>query len=255
MKQTPYLRRGLLAALLLPVALLATAASTHAALITWSAPTTISGDGDVSTTGTLVGAFNLGGTGVASPTVNTVPFSGLVTSGTSVTSGDFNLAATALSSDNFTGATFAPFASLSAPYRSLLGDAGTSTGPPLTLTISSLSVGVSYQFQFWTNFSGFIDVLTLTTATAGASVTLHPQISAGAGPLGEGGLGQFAIGTFLADAPTQTITFTSDNSFFGPLINGFQLRQTAVAPAAVPEPGTALAGVALLGLCGLRRRR
>jgi hypothetical protein len=29
----------------------------------------------------------------------------------------------------------------------------------------------------------------------------------------------------------------------------------AITPTAVPEPGTALAGVALLGLCGLRRRR
>ena len=45
-----------------------------AALITWGSATTISGDTDVSTSGTLVGAFNIGGTGVPSTTVNGVTF-------------------------------------------------------------------------------------------------------------------------------------------------------------------------------------
>ena len=238
--------------LLTPLLALAVASATsQAALVTWGAPTNIAGDSDVSTAGTLVGAINLGSTGVTSPTVNTVAFTGLAVSGSSVTSGNFNLAFAPGSGlgDNSTGSGFAPFASLSAPYRGLLGTAGfASGGSSVTLTMSSLTVGASYQFQFWTSYSGFIDVGGLTTATAGSAVSLSPQAT-----LNEGGLGQFALGTFTANAATQAITFTGTNPFIGPQINGFQLRQ--LAPPAVPEPGTALAGVMLAGLVGLRRRR
>jgi hypothetical protein len=60
---------GLIAA----VAALALTATTHAATITWSAPTNISGDSDVITTGTLVAARNFSQTQVA-PTVNGILF-------------------------------------------------------------------------------------------------------------------------------------------------------------------------------------
>ena len=240
--------------LLTPLLALALATATsHASLITWGAPTNIAGDADVSTAGTLVGAINLGTTGVGSPTVNSVTFTGLAVSGSSVTSGNFNLAFAPGSGvgDNSTGSGFAPFASLSASYRGLLGTAGfASGGSAVTLTMSSLTVGASYQFQFWTSYSGFIDVGGLTTATAGNAVTLSPQIFSG---IGEGGVGQFALGTFTANAATQAITFTGTNPFIGPQINGFQLRQ--LVPPAVPEPGTALAGVMLAAFAGLRRQR
>ena len=72
MKLTPFLRRGSLAAVVVATAALATAASTHAALIAWGAPTGITGDSDVSTAGTLVGAVNVGAPGVGSTTVNGV---------------------------------------------------------------------------------------------------------------------------------------------------------------------------------------
>lgn len=240
--------------LLTPLLALALAtATTHASLVTWGAPTNIVGDTDVSTAGTFVGAINLGGTGVGSPTVNSVTFTGLAVSGSSVSSGIFNLAFApgSGSADNSMGSGSAPFANLSAQYKAFLGTGGfTGGGSSVTLTMSSLKLGASYQFQFWTNYSGFIDVGGLTTATAGNAVTLSPQIFSG---IGEGGVGQFALGTFTANAATQAITFTGTNPFIGPLLNGFQLRQLA-APA-VPEPGTALAGVLLVGCAGLRRRR
>ena len=57
-----------------------------AAAILWGSPNTISGNTDVDTTGTLVGAFNMGGTGVPTTTVNGVTFTGIALSGTTVTS-------------------------------------------------------------------------------------------------------------------------------------------------------------------------
>ena len=42
--------------------------------ITWGSATNISGNSDVSTSGTLMYAYNIGGAGVSSATVNTVTF-------------------------------------------------------------------------------------------------------------------------------------------------------------------------------------
>ena len=80
-------RRALLAA-----ATLALATASHAAVGNWGAATTISGDSNVSIAGTLVGALNIGGAGVANTTVNGVTFNGLALSGNNVTSGNFNFA-------------------------------------------------------------------------------------------------------------------------------------------------------------------
>jgi MYXO-CTERM domain-containing protein len=66
-----------------------------------------------------------------------------------------------------------------------------------------------------------------------------------------GVVGQFVLGTFTADATSQVIAFNGPS---GPNLNGLQLRQVGPSPA-VPEPGTALAGLVLVGLCGTMRRR
>lgn len=170
----------------------AVASPAHAGIITWGAPTNISGDTDVSTNGTLVGAFNIGGPGVGSTTVNGVTFTGLALTGSSVTSGAFTFTIpTGFASSNSVGSALPPFSTLSAPYQGLLSSAAGDFSTPFTLTMSGLTVGQQYEFEWWFNFSSGLS--SPTTAAAGNSVTLNSNTTGLAG-----GLGQFAIGTFTA---------------------------------------------------------
>ncbi len=201
------------------------ALSSAAAPITWAPASNISGDSDVSTLGTLVGAFNIGGTGVPNTTVNGVLFQGfaLPTNASSATSGNFTFTAGMLDpfvSDSSYGSNSPPFSNLSPSYQTLLSSAAFVSHASFTLTISGLTGGTLYQFQWWDNNANGGALNQTTATTAPTSVTLVRNT---------GGLGQFATGTFLADAATETIVFTSPQ--FGPQINAFQLR-------VIPEPST-----------------
>jgi len=220
-----------------------TTATSHAAVITWGGPQNISGNSDVDTTGSLVGAFNIGVAGVGNTTINGVTFVGLALSGNNVTSGNFNLSvATAFAGNNSVGFAAAPFNTLSAAYQAMLGtEAGDFTNA-ITLTMSGLTPGQTYEFEWWKNVSNGFQSHT-TTATAGNAVSLNSNTSGGT----PGGIGQFALGTFVADATSsETITFSSA---LQDTLNGFQLR-------VVPEPGTlSLVGLGLLVAFGMRRRK
>jgi hypothetical protein len=227
------------------------AATTQAANITWGAPTAISGDTNVSTNGTLVSAFNIGGPGVASTTVNGTLFTAMPLSGTSVTIGNFTFSsATALTEDNNVGSIVAPFILLSAQYQALLSSVG--GGPTaVTLTMSGLVLSATYEFQWWSNTSANPGPF-ITTATAGGVVTLSSNTGGGLG--GVGGVGQYAIGSFTADANFQTIVFSNPNDLSA--INGFQLRQTFGAPSVSDSGSTiALLFLSLGALFGASRLR
>src|SRR5207248_1737751 len=188
---------------------------------------------DVSTAGMLVGAFNLGGPGVANTTVNGVTFTGLAFSGPSpVTSGNFTFSG----SGGIFGSTgnstpMAPFSTLSAPYQALLSSAVTVVSPPpLFLTISGLTVGSQYQFEWWSNNSISVTDL-LTTLQAGNAITLQLNTSSTIG-----GLGQFALGTFTADATSQSMFFFGSSEPALVSIDAVQLRNLTPGAATVPEP-------------------
>ena len=217
-----------------------------AASIIWGAPTGIGADTDVSTNGTLVSAFNLGSSGVPTTAVNGVTFTGLVVSGTLATSGNFSFSSSpSMISTNSLGSGAAPFVNLSSSYKTLLSSAGGGVNLPITLTISSLTVGAGYEFEWWAANS-IETTQYLDTATAGSAVTLNTNPSATVG-----GVGQWVVGTFIADSPSEVISFNSTNG--GPIINAVQLRQTSV-----PEPSSTLLLIAA-GLAGpwnpFRRRR
>jgi hypothetical protein len=220
--------------------------SAIAAVVTWSAPTTIGAISDVSTSGALIGAANLGIGPPLSQTVNGVNFASW-DPGSSASSGPFSLPGTI---GNYGTATnVAPFGNLPTAYKDLLRDGGYTAGGT-SLTISGLTIGQTYAFQWWstapTPFAPFgsPEIDATITATAGNGVTLDPNLSNV-----NGGLGQFAIGSFTADGATQTLAFTAGS------ISAIQLRQTSGA-STVPDAGGTLAmlGAALAGLIWLRRR-
>jgi hypothetical protein len=219
---------------------------TRAANIVWGSPQQITGDTDVSTQGTLIGAFNVGDTGVPSTTVNGVTFQSFAAPGGNGSSGNFTMTAGGggvFNSNTDGGSTMPPFSNLSAGYQTLLSSYVTPLFSPVSLTISGLVVGKLYEFQFWSNLSSQMFGYQITATGGNSSVTLSSN-TGGA----EGGLGQFVKGTFTADATTQVISFLGDGD--GGFLNGFALRQ-------IPEPNTTallIVGLVGAGLFHLRRR-
>lgn len=229
----------------LATALLAgTALTSHAALVTWGAPTVISGDSDVVTTGTLFVAGNFGPVGVSGTTINGVTFDPVPIS----------------APDGITTTTVTP---LSASYLTLLNSALLlPADTTVTLTITGLTIGENYLFQAWVNNSGrdipFFergDFPTTISDGLGNEVSLYPGDNGnGTGP-GDTNLppvlGEYVTGTFTADATSQSFEFFSGE--IPGVVNGIQVR--SLSAASVPEPGTALAGLAAAGVCGFSRRR
>ena len=242
-----------------------TAIASHAAVVTWGAATGISGDSNVSTAGTLVNARNFGGPGAPpTTTVNGVAFLPFAVDGLSTTYTAGNATLSTVSDRNPTFATTSTFQSLSAPYTTLLATATKFTADrSYKLTFSGLTAGQAYQFQVWQSNStrGYPG----PTSVLGNAFNFQLSIGDGLGNnvdlyAGDNGIGggpngtnraatpgQFVLGTFTANALTQDFLFS--NGEIDGWVNGFQLRALAAAPAVVPEPGSALAGMLALGVC------
>ena len=232
-------------------------ASANAATILWRSAVTISGDSDVSTTGTSVFAANFDrNAATTSSTVNGVTFvggsSGLTDSSIYGNSLTYDVTSSATSAY---GSSSAPFSGLSASYQSLLqaGIFDSGAGPHAeTLTLGNLSIGQMYELQIWvhdargnSNAAGTMQivgtstVLDYNTGTSGAG---------GVNPYANGGLGQYAIGTFTADAATQSFDLNAPDGQWH--LNALQLRAISI-----PEPSRAvLLGFATLGVLFRRRR-
>lgn len=239
------------------MAIMLTGATAQAAIISWGASTTIFNDNDVSTLGTLERAFTFvrpdSSTGPFGPaTVNGVAFAtfGVASNPTSITIGNTTVfgsgGTNSVESFNGLGSGSNPFSSLSADYKLLLSTGVYNDGGGLILQLGGLQIGQPYQFQVFVNDSRNGATRT-ETVTAGNTVSL-----AFSSTQSSGGVGQYVIGTFIADnSGSQIIQFTNENPQVGSAsqINGFQLR-------VVPEPSSAallLIGVGSIPF--LRRRR
>ena len=236
----------------------AAASAASGATITWGAGQSITGNTDVSTAGSLKYAYNPGTT---STIINGVPFVAVPTVGTAAPSassgnGDFTVIETQgqhLVGGYYGGSATGTFPTLTTAYQALLGDfVGSGFTESLQVTLGNLTAGQKYQVQVWANdsFSAGTNLSTFTPESLKAVLDGTTQISTNV-PNVVGGLGQYSLGTFTADATSQTFLISAAGGsvdLYGnaPVFSGMQLR-------AVPEP-TMLGGLALASLLTRRRR-
>lgn len=217
---------------------MAWAGDARAGLITWGTAQQITGDADVSTNGVSDRAYLFAGASGPTATINGVTFSEFSDQATDTTTFTG-------SANGAFGSSNPPYSSLSTEYKSVLANGffNLVTGTDATLTLNNLTVGTPYEIQVWVNDSRGFD----RSETVSGSPTLVFNTT-----LSDGGLGQFVIGTFVADASSQLLTFSPATDSSVAQINGLQLRSIA----AVPEPSSlVILGSGGLGLLAYGRRR
>lgn len=216
--------------------------------ITWGAAQAITGDSDVSTSGSLVYAYTFGTTAVAGTTVNGVNFAafGITNSPptSSVTVGSLTIQENpgVLSSYSNLGDSGPPFTSLTSGYQALLSSGGSADNPTtITVTLDGLVAGNQYSVQWWTsNSAGVTGNYGFSLGSTIASDVYSNQVTLSSTA---GGLGQYVIGTFTAVASLQFFFLEAPSGGANaPLINALQLRDLS----ATAVPG----GAGVVGLIG-----
>jgi hypothetical protein len=235
--------------LLVVLSLLAAAAGpASASTITWGPASDTMGPTAISTTGTLLKAFDSGGAGA---TVNGVTFAAGETAGDDVIfpRSPYSSYFYAFDDNADLGDVGLDALLRTGAYAQPIGGPGTEA-----ISISGLSIGTQYELQFF-----FMDQRgsynsppqgcrgcndrTVTFSSGSNSVTLDadPDNDSSAAPFG-----QFVIGYFTADATSQGFDISGS---VVQQVNAWQVR-------AIPEPETY--ALSLLGLAGVRflvRRR
>ncbi|CAA6692452.1 MULTISPECIES: PEP-CTERM sorting domain-containing protein [unclassified Lentimonas] len=206
--------------------------SANAATITWEDYDITSNVSEVLTTGTIVEAVNLTSTQQVAATP-TLTFAGTTfTSTGAILNNNYNTDAWA---DTVTGGTAAD----QAGYQSFLDYVDFSlnqgSGSAFTVdTFTGLTIGQDYVFQAW---YAMADTETRTMTLIGDAASTDSNILQA---------GEYAIGTFTADAVTQDLIIQSSQS--GIRFTGYQLR-------AVPEPSAYALIAGCFGMAFVASRR
>ena len=184
----------------------------RAAVIQWDAPQNISGAADVSTEGFYYGAWSPANPGIPVGSVNGVQMRG---DDLEISSSGFDGAALAFGTHSTSDAT----------YNNLLQYGTWSNGTNASFTINGsgrrpLTPGRQYLVQLWVSDARSYGLS--RTETVSGSGTLSFQTA--------NGMGQYVIGRFTADAASQTITLSANQSA---QVNFLQVRD--ITP---PEPET-----------------
>ena len=186
--------------------------------ITWGAPALISGDADVTNTGSVLYAYAGGAT-----TVNGVAFAaggnGTVWGSVSFTSfGGFN---------SVFGSAVAPFGSLSAAYKTALSTAAWGSGTAGTVTLNGLIPGHAYTVQIWVDDSrgSYQYRYEAVTSTGGNTVTLDFAPNSNSA----GAVGQYVVGTFIASATSQAFSINGNAVV---QLNAISVRDNGFIPPA-----------------------
>ena len=195
-----------------------------AQFITFGAAQTISGVSDVSTTGTLVDAYDFSG---SSATVNGVSFSSMASVGgtgnLSIIGGDYEYGYYGAGGSSTT------FGSLDSSYQSLLTNGlYVNSSNPFSFTESGLTAGHRYQVQYFVNDSRSLASGRTETVTSSGGNSSQPLLYNST--VADGGVGQFVNGTFTAATSAVTMNATSTSSA---QINGLQFRDLGNAGAAI----------------------
>ena len=209
-------RRVLFAALLAGAACaLCLTNAARAAIITFSAATTISGSADVSAVGLSSYAYDLNN---STQTVNGVSFTGTnstTTLGSNVTLSGFNGG----NATSTYGSASSPFSGLPSNYQTVLSGGDYTIGATaVTVTLNNLTSGHQYATQVWVDDSrgGYGGRSETVTGGGGNTVTLNYNTNNNAGSLG-----QYTTGYFTASAGTQSFTLQGNTST---QLNALQLR-------------------------------
>jgi hypothetical protein len=226
---------------------LAFSAAAYAATTTFQSPQQITGDADVVNTPGTVG-YNFAGSAV---TINGVGF--VAVPFTDATTDTSTNGLVVITSPSATMNAFGSFGGTgSAAYTNFLTNEIYNEVDghevPYNVAVSGLTSGTPYRVQFFVNDTRDCCDFRSVTVTGGAN-TSAPLDYNTTNPVGfDGGLGQYVIGYFIADATSQTFTITGLPFSSGSTqLAGFTIY-------ALPEP----ASLSLLGVAGLvfvRRRR
>ncbi len=196
-----------------PTAIVLNVATLSPGQLVWNPSAVISGNANVFNLGSTLAAFNWNN---STQTVNGVTFTGTNSAtggGTAITFSTGLSNTTAVYT-----ATVAPFTSLSAAYQAMLSGAVSNSGATVTVTLNGLTSGHVYSTQFFvedprTNGAGRSD--TVVGTTNAARLVFNSTQAAG-------GVGQYALGRFIANAATQSFTVTSAGGVTQ--INALQFR-------------------------------
>lgn len=224
-------------------------AAANAANINWQSPLTISGTADVSLNGTLVGTWGPGDDWGGGNRSDFFPVNGVTFA--AYGSGPFNSFLSASGNDDRYGS-YANPGTADANYNFLMQTSIYSYGSSMSFTWGGMTPGNTYELEFWVH-----DGRNSVTAERSETLTGGANISA---PLaygfGSGGLGQYILGTFVADGSgQQTISMSAfGGPDIGPSAQITLLQLRDITP--IPEPSTLAflgAGFGILVL-GFRRK-
>ena len=245
--------------LVVVLAVLALTATAQATAITWGTVQNITGVSDVLTDGTGIVAVNCGG---ATTVVNGVSFTGAATSSNAPAS--VTAATTFTSGGPYNYQDSGAYGALPTEYKNLLAGSwyrwGQANNTQASFTVSGLTPGQQYAVQYWVNDSRYTDawmndLATRSLALSGTGYPLAtdaPVLHYKLGITAATNLGQYVIGTFIADAGgSQTVYTTAAAGAGAPSaqVNAFQVRS-------VPEPSTVvLLGMAVMGLLAYAWRK
>jgi hypothetical protein len=224
------------------------AANAQTPNVTWGTPTYISGTSDVSIVGALVGTWAPGDDWRTASNPNLIadnyPVNGVTFA--AYGSGLFNGPGFTTSglNDRYNG--YNNPNTTDPNYNYLLQTSEYSYGTTFSISWDGMTSGDTYQLEFWANDGRSGVNARSETITGGNNTSAALDEGSGAGGTG---MGQFILGTFVADS-TGEETLTIDSS--GPIVTLMQIRD--ITP--VPEPSTfaLLGGGLCVMLAGFRRK-